>query len=391
MACHPARLLFQAGTFQKSTRRFLLANATNARYICCKTFQKNGVKHQQEDAVANDAIESDTAKISNQTPPVADELKETSISATKTPSESHPEEHHHHHDPLHEAQHVVTHRVSEKVTFTLLERLMENLSGKTVKKVGERALERAVGRSTESAAERIGERATAGVLGKVAERAGERIAERAGERLTERAGERIGERAGERVVERTAERAAQRAAERVAEKTLPRAGEMGAVVAGERIAAAAAARVGAPRGLGRVIDRVMLRIGRGVTIALPAVGSLFVLSLVKEDRKRAVAEAGLGNRAASRAFWLAFLCDASDLAAHVVIVTSLLNSQFGVGVHFPHVWLHWAEYGGLGAAVVSTVAAVVGELLAGGVMKGWPWQYRRGGGRHDGGGGTTQN
>jgi hypothetical protein len=33
--------------------------------------------------------------------------------------------------------------------------------------------------------------------------------------------------------------------------------------------------------------------------------------------------------------------------------------------------MHWAEYGGIGAAVVSTLAAVVGELLAAGVS--WPW------------------
>lgn len=130
-------------------------------------------------------------------------------------------------------------------------------------------------------------------------------------------------------------------------------------------------------GLERLGERLMVRVGRGLAVALPMLGSLFVLQLVRADRRRALEERSKGNFAASKAFWLGFLCDASDVAAHVVVVTSLLHSHYGVGVALPHEWLHAAEWGGVCVAAVSTVAAIVGELLA----VGWSWRRWPGQGR----------
>jgi hypothetical protein len=300
----------------------------------------------------------------------------------------------HDHDPLHSAAHQATHRVSEKVTFSALERIADTLLGKAAKKVGTRAVEQTAAKTAERVGERAldraGEHVIDGIITRAAKTAGahaaeasvakglEHASEKAGERIlkgvlakaTKQTAEEMLPRAGKRAMESAFERGALQAFGRGAEKTLPRAGEMSAVVAGERIASQAA-RGGVRRGLETVVDRVLIRIGRGIIIALPALGSLFVLHLVNEDRKRAVLEAAKGNRNAARAFWLAFLCDASDLGAHVVIITSLLNIHYGVGPHFPHSWLHTAEYGGLAVAVVSTLSAVVGELLSAGVS--WPW------------------
>jgi hypothetical protein len=331
------------------------------------------------------------------------------------------------HDPLHSAAHQATHRVSEKITFSALERVADSLLGNAAQKVGSRAVERTAAKTAERlgeraidragehivdgivtrtarnagiaaaqhaaeagvakglhASEKVGERLLEGVLGKATKQAGITAARHTAEsgvtKGLERAAEEMLPRAAKRGMESAFERGATQAFERGAEKTLPRAGEMGVVVAGERIAEQAARHAansgGVRRGLETVLDRVLIRIGRGITIALPALGSLFILHLVKEDRKRALLEAELGNMPAARAFWLAFLCDASDLCAHIIIVTSLLHLHYGVGPHLPHTWLHTAEYGGLVVAVASTLSAVVGELLSAGVSR--PWWGNRG-------------
>jgi hypothetical protein len=395
------------------TQRFPIYNGhavRNIRHLHQNASTGNGQKNIEEESISEQEQQS-------KSPPV---VVESNLADDNSYLEN---SHDHEHDPLHSAAHQASHRVTEKVTFSALERITDSLLGRAAKKVGSRTVERigertaerigertldragehvldgiitqaaknagkaaaqhaaeaGVAKGLEHASEKAGERLLEGVLGKATKQASIAAARHAAEsgvtKSLERAAEEMLPRAGKRAMESAFERGAMQAFERGAEKTLPRAGEMGAVVAGERIAQQAARHVvandGVRRGLENVIDRVLIRIGRGITIALPALGSLFVLHLVKEDRKRALLEAEKGNMNAARAFWLAFLCDASDLGAHVVIVTSLLNVHYGVGPHLTHTWLHTAEYGGLAVAVVSTLAAVVGELLSTGIS--WPW------------------
>lgn len=335
-------------------------------------------------------------------------------SSAVTPTDSHPtdgSEADEYHDAAHRAQHQATHRVSEKASFALMERAVERFLGRA-----ERGAVRGTERAVEKILERGAEKATAEIAGRIVEHGGERLAERVGERLSEggikrvgermaqhaterltevgleRVGERVGERAAKNVAERITERAFERSSEnavirgveRAAERAVPRAGN----AAGERIAERAmsqaaqhAAETGSRVGLERLAERIMLRAGRGLAIALPALGSLFVLHLARADRRRALEEKGKGNVSSCRAFWVAFLCDASDVAAHVVVVTSMLNSHYGVGVALPHEWLHMAEWGGLAAAAISTGAAILGELLAAGwKMRGLSIWGRGGGG-----------
>lgn len=273
---------------------------------------------------------------------------------------------------FHEATHQATHRVTEKVGFAVMERLVDRILGRTGRVGGERGAERAA----ERAAIKLGERAA------------ERLGERTAERVTEKAAEQL----GEKVLSHAVAQAAQKAARTGVQASLQRLSESKSIQIAGKSAEQILSRVGeqearlAERGAGRLMERIgstlqghvwtrlserlILRFARGIAIALPALGSLFVMHLVKEDRRRALEEAASGNSiTASRAFWLAFLCDAADVGAHVVIILGLLYNHFNIGVCMPHHLLHFAETGGIIAAVVSTVAAILGEVFASGVLK----------------------
>lgn len=272
----------------------------------------------------------------------------------------------HSHDQVHGATHQATHRVTEKASFAVLERLLDSvLLGRGARAGGERVLEHAapklVERTSERAAERALERGTE-IVARAAEHSGVTVARTAGQQALKVGAEgalRAASRAG-------ALEALEKGIEKGAEKAVvAHVGAHAGLKASERLAESVAAEAwvhGGRVGVSRVAERILLRAGRGLAVALPAIGSLFILHLVREDRRRAREEMAKRNLRAGRAFWLAFLCDATDVAAHVVIVVSLLHVHYGVGVALPHEWLHLAEWGGLWAAAVSTVAAILGEL-----------------------------
>jgi len=64
------------------------------------------------------------------------------------------------------------------------------------------------------------------------------------------------------------------------------------------------------------------------------------------------------------AFCAAFLCDAADVGVHTLVVGALMHQHFGVGLPVGHDVLALVEGAGIAVAVVSTVAATLGELLA---------------------------
>ena len=135
---------------------------------------------------------------------------------------------------------------------------------------------------------------------------------RIGERAAERAAERVGARAFERAEERGVER-------RTAGSIAGRASQRGV------------AKRAAPIAL-TIPERVALRIGRGVLIALPALGGIFALYLMKTDRKRATLERSTGSRLSF--MWLfggAAVTDAVDAVCHFVIAYGMLRE---LGHHF---------------------------------------------------------
>jgi hypothetical protein len=310
-------------------------------------------------------------------------LMDSSADKNATTADSNDE----HKDSLHGALHQVEHRAKEKGGIELsrlaaeeaikiiersaqrgraiehaaelgLERVTERLGERTAERLGERAAERIGERSAERigerAAERLGERAAE----RMGERSAERIGERAAERIGERAAERIGERSAERIGERSAERIGERAAERIGERALERAAEIGervgehSVIAGRR----GLKEVARPLAL-TIPERVALRIGRGVLIALPALGGVFALYLLKMDKTRAATERKNGARLPSLLFGGAAVTDAVDAVFHFAIA-------YGVFHEFSHHVLAQLEEASLACAFISTFCAVMGEILA---------------------------
>ncbi|CAG9466690.1 unnamed protein product [Pedinophyceae sp. YPF-701] len=118
------------------------------------------------------------------------------------------------------------------------------------------------------------------------------------------------------------------------------------------------------RVLGPSSARILARAARGLTVAIPAIGALFVAHLARQDYLRWRTEEKAGEPHVARAFLAAFTLDCADAVAHVVVVAALLHQHMGIGPHVPHLLLEVAEYGGLAAAGAGTLAAVVGEVLA---------------------------
>jgi hypothetical protein len=102
-------------------------------------------------------------------------------------------------------------------------------------------------------------------------------------------------------------------------------------------------------------EHVALHIGRGVLIALPALGGIFALYLMKTDRKRATLERSTGSRLSFMLFGgAAVTTDAVDAVCHFVIAYGVLRE---LGHHF------LAHVGGQ-LGFVSMLCAVLGEVVA---------------------------
>jgi len=281
----------------------------------------------------------------------------------------------------------------------LLERIQiiwESVSGRSVERYGERFVERIGERAGERVAERgavAGQRflsrAERKIATGVAERAGERAAERTGQRFLSRGerrmatsvAERTGERAGQRMAERAAERgasasskysaAARRSIGRHMAELGERTSETGLVLAskGRRVSATAADR--ASYAAVRTTERMARSVARIFLIALPALGGLFALWLLKADMKRIrevreeredyewFAYGTLPSKRRpclpSTMFAGAALADLVDAVVHFVIAYAVLIELGHSKI------LKWEEIS-LACAIVSTLFAIAGEV-----------------------------
>ena len=162
---------------------------------------------------------------------------------------------------------------------------------------------------------------------------------RATEEISHRMQEKVGLHAAERALE---------SVERSGERLLERAAERG----GER-SQRYVVLLWLTFLFRRIWTRVLFRSVRGASIALPLVGCVFASLLATQDWRRAQQEWSCG--AARRAFLLALSCDSADVLVHCMIAG---------GMVWPEMRMPLEMEASLVLAVISTVSAVTGEVLA---------------------------
>ena len=283
------------------------------------------------------------------------------------------------------AIHQVEHRAKEKTGIKLGEKvatqLLRSTERKGISRLAERMVERmqmiwesVTGRGVERYGERVAERgAVAGqrFLSRGERRMATGVAERAGERVTERTGQRMAERAAERGGGKFSA-AARRSIGRHATELGERTGETGLVLASKGRRAAATATDRASYAAVRTTGRLTRSMARIFLIALPALGGLFAIWLLKADlrRVREVREeredyewAAYGTLPSklrpclpSTMFAGAAVADLLDAVAHFVIAYAVL-----IELGHSKIILKWEEIS-LACAIVSTVLAIAGEV-----------------------------
>lgn len=168
------------------------------------------------------------------------------------------------------------------------------------------------------------------------------------------ASDRIGERLMEQAAERSTKIASTTSTKKIFRGIFPRARiarasktvVMGAETGGEHIVLRVAERGS---------ERVSIRFAKGMTIALPVVGGVFAIYLLRQDMERCRQEM---NGTTALAFFLgAAVADLVDVCLHFFIASGLI-------LQLRHHALAVAEEWSIGCAAVSTVCAVTGEILS---------------------------
>lgn len=251
---------------------------------------------------------------------------------------------------------LLTGHGAERVTERGAGRLVKKGIETSAEKGSERILERGVEQLAERSFERAVERGVEGTL----ERGAERLAEQGAERIAERGIERLFEGSAERITERGTDRILQKGAERFVEGKAGRIAERGtkglAERNGERFAEHLMERSG-ERSLWRLeerfAERLLPKLGRSLSLTLPALGALFGWYLFQQDLKRMNKEP---KRRTKVLFGAAALTDFIDILLHVWIVYALWS-------HLGHSSMIVAEKMSMACAVGSTVSAVLGEII----------------------------
>lgn len=109
---------------------------------------------------------------------------------------------------------------------------------------------------------------------------------------------------------------------------------------------------------------ILTKLGRGLAIAIPAVGGLFAAFITTVDFRRMRKESQLGSVAAARAFGVATVFDIVDCLAHIFTAICLSGKLSIWTEHHLHHYIHTSETVSIIAAIIATTAAITGEFLS---------------------------
>ncbi len=121
----------------------------------------------------------------------------------------------------------------------------------------------------------------------------------------------------------------------------------------------------AKRGGKRLGARIVFtKLGRGLAIAVPAVGGIFAAIITRVDYKRYQTEKNLGNISATRAFGVAAVFDVIDCVAHIWTALGLSGIITAISEHTLHETVHFSETLSVISAVIATASAIYGEFTS---------------------------
>ncbi len=121
----------------------------------------------------------------------------------------------------------------------------------------------------------------------------------------------------------------------------------------------------AKRGGKRLGARIVFtKLGRGLAIAVPAVGGIFAAVITRVDYKRYKTERNLANISATRAFGVAAIFDVVDCVAHIWTALGLSGIITAISEHTLHETVHFSETLSVISAVIATVSAIYGEFTS---------------------------
>jgi len=273
-------------------------------------------------------------------------------------------------------------QLSEKVTKNAFEKLSQkffrwSVVGRNTGRTGERFVERATERGLERIGDQVGKRMidqTERIMEHSASKLVDRAVESSGNRMIRRSigtnSESIFNRVGRKSFQRQTERIFGRNGRRTGEHFLTKAGDRTLIhsmasstdrsvqramkVTGETLLGS--------RVLEKEADRIVVRLTKGLMIALPAIGGLFALYLFKTDVDRFNEERPHRVLPSLALFAGASIADLSDTILHFCIFAGLL-------MHWSHHRLEVIEKMSIGCAIVSTLCMVVGEIVSYGIRK----------------------
>lgn len=114
--------------------------------------------------------------------------------------------------------------------------------------------------------------------------------------------------------------------------------------------------------LRQINRKIVARLARRATIAIPFVGFYFVSRLILKDYARVKAEYASGSHVAAGFFSVALACDLLDWAAQATVIAGLAHNNFGAGLAVAASLLAVADKLSLASAGLSCVCGVSGEV-----------------------------